>query len=60
MKKIILFSAAGLLTTATIVYATVEKKPTVKEEAKKETVKKETKKNTNLNKERKRSCSWYN
>jgi hypothetical protein len=59
MKKLILFAAAGLLTTATIVYATVEKKPTVKEEAKKETVKKETKENTNHNKAGKRNCSWF-
>lgn len=33
MKKIVLFAAAGMLTTATIVYATVasEKKPVKKE-----------------------------
>jgi hypothetical protein len=59
MKKILLFAAAGLLTTATIVYATVDKKPAVKEEVKKESVKKETKENTNHHKAGKRNCSWF-
>jgi len=41
MKKIVLFAAAGLFATATIVYATVEKKAPKKEVTKKEvTVKK--------------------
>lgn len=59
MKKILLFAAAGLLTTASIVYATVDKKPAVKEEVKKETVKKETKEKSNHHKANKRSCSWF-
>jgi hypothetical protein len=42
MKKIVLFAAAGMLATATLVYATVEKKGPVKE-TKKEVVKKEVK-----------------
>ena len=54
MKKIILFSAAGLLTTASIVYATVkaDKKP---DAVKKETMKKELKVNRTL----KRHCTHY-
>ena len=36
MKKIVLFAAAGMLATATLVYATVEKKGPVKETTKKE------------------------
>ncbi len=32
MKKIVLFAAAGMLSTATIVYATVEEKKTPKKE----------------------------
>lgn len=59
MKKILLFAAAGLLTTASIVYATVDKKPAVKEEVKKETVKKETKEKSNHHKANKRNCSWF-
>lgn len=53
MKKLVLFAAAGLLTTASIVYASVagEKKS---ETVKKETVKKETKP-----KFKKSKCSGY-
>ena len=51
-KKIALFAAAGMLTTATIVYATVA---TNKKETKKEIVKKETK----TNKATKRNCGGY-
>ena len=42
MKKIVLFAAAGMLATASIVYATVERKATPKKDAvkKEETVKK--------------------
>ena len=43
MKKIVLFAAAGMLATATIVYATVDKKVPTKEKYKKEVVKKEVK-----------------
>jgi len=43
MKKIVLFAAAGMLATATLVYAKVEKKAPVKETTKKEVVKKEVK-----------------
>ena len=38
MKKIVLFAAAGMLATATIVYATVEKKAPVKKEMTKKEV----------------------
>jgi len=48
MKKIVLFAAAGMLATATLVYATVEKKAPVKETTKKEVVKKEVKLRKNL------------
>lgn len=53
MKKIILFGAAGLLATATIVTATVS--GSKKAEAKKETVKKDSK----CTKGAKKSCSGY-
>ena len=45
MKKIVLFAAAGMLATASIVYATVssEKKATSKEIKKEVTVKKDSK-----------------
>ena len=43
MKKIVLFAAAGMLATATFVYATVERKAPTKETTKKEVVKKEVK-----------------
>lgn len=43
MKKIVLFAAAGLFATATLVYATVDKKIPTKETSKKEVVKKEMK-----------------
>ena len=39
MKKIVLFAAASMLATATLVYATVDKKVPAKETAKKEVVK---------------------
>ena len=42
MKKIVLFATAGMLATATLVYATVEKKEPAKE-TKKEVVKKDVK-----------------
>jgi hypothetical protein len=57
MKKIVLFAAAGLLTTASIVYASVagEKKPeTVKKE-----VKKEVKKGNCSGMYKKAKCSRY-
>ena len=50
MKKIVLFAAAGILATATLVYATVDKKVPAKETSKKEVVKKEVK-------AKKKSCS---
>lgn len=43
MKKIVLFACAGMLATATLVYAAVEKKVPAKETTKKEVVKKEMK-----------------
>ncbi len=43
MKKFVLFAAAGMFATATLVYATVEKKAPAKEVTKKEVVKKEIK-----------------
>ena len=44
MKKIVLFAAAGMLATATIVYATVEeKKAPIKETIKKEVKAKKSK-----------------
>lgn len=54
MKKIVLFAAAGMLATATLVYATVDKKVPAKE-TKKEVVKKEVK-------AKKKSCnrSYHN
>jgi hypothetical protein len=39
MKKIVLFAAAGMLATASIVYASVERKTTVNKEAVKKEVK---------------------
>jgi hypothetical protein len=38
MKKIVLFAAAGMLATASIVYATVERKTTPKKDAVKKEV----------------------
>lgn len=60
MKKILLFAAAGMLTTATIVYASVagEKKPvTAKKEVNKEVRKGEKK--SNCNGYKKSMCSKY-
>lgn len=61
MKKFVLFAAAGLLTTATIVYASFEKKPDVRSEpVKKETTKKEpAKKKSDCNKKYKTNCTRY-
>ena len=54
MKKIIFFAAAGMLATASIVFASVkaDKKP---ETVKKETIKKEVKTNKTI----KRHCAHY-
>ena len=43
MKKIVLFAAAGMLATATLVYAAVDKKVATKETSKKEVVNKDVK-----------------
>jgi hypothetical protein len=50
MKKIVLFAAASMLATATLVYATVDKNVPAKETGKKEMEKKELK-------EKKKSCN---